>query len=178
MKSLYHVFVILLFSLFGYAQKHERWEVKTITDNFEPNFHSVKKITVATIQPKVKIGIKNTEPRLQMEKQMVSITGTVTRLKLESGMTGDNDYHIEVSDGTVGDSTIVCEAIDPEDSTAATSPMLPRFLKVRNFVKNLKVGDKVKFTGILFQDKYHSPSQNRTRNFVEIHPILIARKVN
>ena len=173
MKTFILFTFIIFVSVIGYSQVHERWDVKTITDGFVPDTNSVKKITVAQIQIKKKIRIKNTQPRLNMEKQVVRITGTISRIALE----GDMDYHIEITDGTMGDSTFVCEAVDPNNSIVKTSPMLPSYKRVRKVVKKLKKGDKVTFTGVLFQDKYHSPSPNRTRNFIEMHPILKAKKI-
>jgi hypothetical protein len=166
----------LLLSIFAglacivaHSQVHERWDVKTVTDGFTPG-RQVKKITVAQIEVKPKIPVRNTQPRLNFEKQLVVLTGTVKRCAHEA----DGDYHIEVSDGSIDDSTMVCEAVDPENSAAAQSPVLADFKAVRAVVTTIKVGMKVKFTGLLFQDKFHSPSPLRTRNFVEIHPILKA----
>ncbi len=164
---------ILLFSIPASAQTHERWDVKTITDGFIPNMQTAKKVSVASIARIAKIGVRNTQPRLNFEKRVITITGTITRIKLET----DGDYHIEVSDGTLNDSTLVCEAVNPDLPVAKKSPMVSKFTSVRTVVSNLKKDDQVIFTGILFQDKYHSPSPNRTRNFLEIHPILKAKKI-
>jgi hypothetical protein len=153
MKTISFILSLLVLCMSSYAQKHERWDVKTISDGFSPDFNHIQKVTVAKLEFKPKIRIKNTQPRLNMEKQMVRITGTISRIKLEGGATGDNDYHIEVTDGTMGDSTIVCEAVDPDDSSATASPMHNKFITVRKLAKKLKVGDKVSFTGMLFQDK-------------------------
>jgi len=168
--------LILLISLCSYAQVHQRWDVKTLTDGFVPDTINVKKVTVKQIQAKPRIKVKNTQARMNSEKKVVRITGTITRIELEAGADGDGDYHIEVTDSTIGDSTFVCEAVDPDNSITKNSPYAGNFIKVRKVVKDLKKGDKVTFTGVLFQDKYHSPSPHRTRNFVEMHPILKARK--
>jgi hypothetical protein len=180
MKRISILILIVLISLRGYPQKHERWDVKTLTDGFIPDTSHVKKVTVAKIQPIPKVRIRNTQTRLNFEKQVIKITGTITRIQLEKGSTakpGDMDYHIEVTDGTMGDSTFVCEAVNPDDDGADASPYVSNFKKVRTLAEHLKVGDKVTFTGMLFQDKYHSPSQLRTRNFLEMHPILKAKKI-
>ncbi|HEY8687693.1 MAG TPA: hypothetical protein VIM07_00545 [Chitinophagaceae bacterium] len=171
MKIIVILFLVII-NTPAYSQVHERWDVKTITDNFSPDFNSIRKITVAKIEPKPKIRVQNTQPRLNFEKQMVSISGTVSRIALES----DGDYHIEITDGTMGDSSFVCEAVNPSLSVASGSKMVSHFKTVYKTAKNLKVGNNVEFTGILFQDKFHNPSPNRTRNFVEMHPILIAAK--
>jgi hypothetical protein len=152
-------------------QEHERWDVKTLTDGFTPNLNSVQKVTVAKIEPKAKIRVRNNQPRLNFEKQVVKISGKISDIKLED----DGDYHIEVTDGTMDDSTMVCEAVDPSNHTTANSPYASKFRTVRAKVSQLHKGDQVTFTGVLFQDKYHSPSTHRTRNFVEMHPILIVQ---
>ncbi len=165
---------VMVFFIFMYiksiSQVHERWNVKTVTDKFSPNFHQIRKITIAQIEPKPKIPVRNTQPRLNFEKQIVSITGTVSRISLEA----DGDYHIEITDESMGDSSLVCEAVNPSLPVAAKSKMVSRFRSVYKIAKNLNVGDSVEFTGLLFQDKFHSPSPPRTRNFVEMHPVLIA----
>lgn len=164
--------IFIFINLYSFAQVHERWNVKTVTDGFIPNFNNLKKITVAQIEPKPKIPVRNTQPRLNIEKQMVAISGTVSRVALES----DGDYHIEITDNSMADSSFVCEAVNPGLPVAATSPMVTKFRSVYTVARKLKVGDTVKFTGLLFQDKYHSPSPHRTRNFVEMHPILMVTK--
>jgi hypothetical protein len=108
---------------------------------------------------------------------VIKITGTVTRIALENGAAGDMDYHIEISDGTLDDSTLVCESVDPNDPAVVHSTERDSIQNVRKVVKKLKVGDKVTFTGIEFEDKVHKPSPHRTRNFIEMHPILFARKL-
>ncbi len=171
MKNLILVFFLLAW-VTGFAQEHERWDVKTLTDGFSPDISSAKRITVAKIESIRKVPVRNNQPRLNMEKQVVTITGTIRRVQLES----DGDYHIEVGDGSMQDSTFVCEAVDPTNLVAATSGNLTYFTAVRSVASTLHVGDKVTFSGVIFQDKYHSPSPYRTRNFVEMHPILRAIK--
>ncbi len=171
MKAIFLCLALVLSTVVVAQQEHERWDVKTLTDGFSPAMNAPAKITVAAIEPKVKIPVRNTQPRLNFEKRLVKITGTIKRKSLET----DGDYHIEISDGTLGDSTFVCESVDPNNSIAATSPYVANFKNVRNVLNTKNVGDRVTFTGLLFQDKFHSPSKNRTRNFVEMHPILMAK---
>ena len=173
--------VLIIFGNFlANAQTHQRWDVKTLTDGFKPDTTHVKKITVAKIEPIAKVRIKDTQPRLNFEKQVIKITGTVSRIQLEKGTAskpGDMDYHIEVTDDSM-DSTFVCEAVNPNDESAKKSNYVTEVKKDRAIAKKLKVGDKVTFIGVLFQDKYHKPSPLRTRNFLEMHPILKAKKVS
>lgn len=169
----YQLFKILFFlSAFifniSFAQVHERWDVKTLSDGFKPSLSSAKTTTVKKIGAMPRIRVKNTQPRLNFEKQVFKITGTVSRKTLEN----DGDYHIELSDGSLGDSTIACESVDPANDSAKKSSLLPKFKSVRMKAKSLSVGDKVTITGVLFQDKYHNPSPLRIRNFKELHPIL------
>jgi len=172
MKTFIITIFIFLSGACAFAQVHQRWDVKTLTDGFVPDTNNVKKVTVKTIHAKEKTRVKDTQPRLNFETQIVSITGTITTIKLE----GDGDYHIEISDNTLGDSTFVCEAVDPANAITLHSAYINDFKRVRIVAETLKVGDKITFTGILFQDKYHKPSPHRTRNFLEMHPILKAEK--
>ena len=177
------LWIIILFLLLDpcFAQKHQRWDVKTLSDGFTPDLSHAKKVTVASMGAIVRNkGVKNNQPRLNLEKSVIKITGTIARIELEKGTTakpGDMDYHIEISDGTLGDSTLVCESVDPDDPAVANSSEKDRIKEVRDVVKTLKVGDKVRFVGIEFEDKIHSPSPHRTRNFIEMHPILKAKKL-
>jgi hypothetical protein len=181
MKIVYLVISFFVLAISCFAQKHERWNVKTLSDGFILDLSHPKKVTVASMAAiRRNKGVRNNQPRLNFEKTVIKITGTITRIQLEKGTTakpGDMDYHIEISDGTLTDSTLVCEAADPNDVAMANSTEKVRIKKVRDVVKNLKVGDRVVFTGIEFEDKIHSPSPNRTRNFIEMHPILIAKKL-
>jgi hypothetical protein len=168
--------ILFFFSIYCSAQKHQRWDVKTLSDGFTPNLSHPKKVTVASMAAIVRNkGVKNTQPRLNFEKTVIKITGTVTAIHLEKP--GDMDYHIEVTDGTLDDSTLVCESVDPDDGAVAASTVKDRIKEVREVVKSLKLNDKVQFIGIEFEDKVHSPSPNRTRNFIEMHPILKAKKL-
>lgn len=153
------------------TQVHERWDVKTLTNGYTPNVLSAKRTSVAIIEKTSKVPVRNTQPRLNFEKRVITIRGKITRLILES----DGDYHIEISDGSLGDSTIVCEAVNPQ--AAVNSTCYTYIRSVRNTVTHLSLNENVEFTGMLFQDKYHNPSPNRIRNFLEIHPILKAKKL-
>ncbi|MEW6470598.1 MAG: hypothetical protein AB1458_16935 [Bacteroidota bacterium] len=177
---MYRIKLILPFLLITVAvaaQVRERWSVKTLTDGFKPDTARIQKVTVKKIQKKKLIKVGDQSPRLKTEKKVVTITGIVKVIKLEKPPHGDGDYHIEVTDASM-DSTFVCEAVEPADSTAKNSPYLANYLQVRKVVEKLKVGDKVSFTGVLFQDQKHGlPSKLRTRNYIEMHPILKAKKL-
>ena len=118
------------------------------------------------------------DARMETEKQVVEITGTIKVIKEEKGAKGDRDYHIEVTDESM-DSTFVCECVYPKDKVAKKSPYLKNYKAARKVVQKLKVGDKVTFTGVLFQDQKHGKaSKQRTRNYIEMHPILKANKIS
>lgn len=176
-KNSVALLLILLFSK-AYSQTHERWAVKTLTDGFAPDTMHVKQISVNAIHSQKRIRVSDTQARLPSEKQVVTITGTISTIKQEKGKHGDMDYHIEICDGSLGDSTFVCEAVYPNDSITKYSPYIVNFNKVHALAKTLVVGDKVSLTGVLYQDQYHKPSNHRSRNFIEMHPILKARKVD
>jgi len=61
-KSLLSLLAVMIFAQCGYSQVHERWDVKTMTDGFQPS-GPVKKITVAQIARKSRIGVRNTQGR-------------------------------------------------------------------------------------------------------------------
>jgi hypothetical protein len=160
------IFAFLFIASVAYAQEHERWPVKILTDGFIPSKNwQIFTIDELRMFPKVKVG--NTTPRLESEKMRIAVEGIVISKRKEA----DGDWHIEIRDES-SDSTIVCEAIDPTDSIAFTSPYIVNFVEASAAADRLKVGNRVKIQGIFFQDKYHSPSKYRIRNFLEIHPIL------
>ncbi|MBI4931904.1 MAG: hypothetical protein HY841_14170 [Bacteroidetes bacterium] len=166
---------LVLSSVEGFAQR-ERWSVKTLTDGFKPDTNTVTTVTVKDIQKKKLIPVGDQDARMETEKQVVQITGTIKVIKEEKGKKGDGDYHIEVTDASM-DSTFVCECVNPKDTKAKKSLYKNNFIKARKVVKTLKVGDKVTFTGVLFQDQKHGKSSPlRTRNFIEMHPILNAKR--
>jgi hypothetical protein len=165
----------LLVSTIGFAQR-ERWPVKTLTDGYKPDTNNVLPVTVKDIQKKKLIKVGDQDARIETEKQVVQVTGTIKIIKQEKGKKGDKDYHIEVTDDSM-DSTFVCECVNPKDKAAKKSPYAKEFAKARKVVAKLKAGDKVTFTGVLFQDQKHGvPSKQRTRNYIEMHPILKAKK--
>ena len=175
MKILLLLASLLLIHYAGIAQDRERWPVKTLTDGFKPDTAHPKKATVKRVQKKKKIKVGDQDARLKTEKKVVTITGTIVDIKRES----DGDYHIEVTDNTM-DSAFVCETVDPSDADAKKSPYAKQYEKVWAVVTQpvlLKKGDKVTFTGVLFQDQKHGlPSKLRTRNYIEMHPVLKAKK--
>lgn len=160
---------LLLLATAAFAQPKERAAVKTLSDGFQPDLTHVQKVTVRSIEalPLVKVGHET--PRMKSEEQVLQITGTIQRIKLEA----DGDVHAEVTDDTM-DSTVVCEVVDPLYSTK--SVMLTKLEAARLAAKRLEVGDKVTFVGLRFQDVFHSPSPHRTRNFIELHPVLGVKK--
>jgi hypothetical protein len=163
------IFTLLLlagFCVSGYGQTKERWNIKTLTDGFSPASAPIKK-TVAdlAILPVTKVG--NQTVRLPKEKSLIEISGVITRIAKEA----DGDLHIEIK-GNYKDSTLVCEFVDPLNEMAAESPYLKKFIAARRTILGKKIGDSITVTGVLFQDKFHSPSPHRIRNFLEIHPVL------
>ena len=129
------------------------------------------KITVADLEklPLIKVG--NQTVRLPSEKVLIQMTGKIIRKSLEA----DGDYHVEISDVSCKDSTVATEFVSPADKYAKESPYIENFTKVRAFILGKKVGDRITVTGLEFQDKFHSPSPHRIRNFKEIHPVLFAK---
>jgi hypothetical protein len=114
-------------------------------------------MTVDEIRRIPKQKVSSNTPRLEIEKACVALTGVITSIRYED----DGDIHYELRDST-SDSTIVCEVTE-------------NFPKVRSMLSTYMAGDTVTMIGFLFQDKVHSPSKLRTRNFIEIHPVIEIR---
>ncbi len=166
MCSLFSGF-ILLSGLQELTQEHERWDIKTLTDGFKPDMSDPVPESVAVLGKRKIIRVGNNTPRMGLERTIIKVSGTVVGLPAET----DGDIHVELKDNS-SDSTIACEAVNPDDSVVERSPYLDKFKIVRAKVAGLKIGDQVTFTGVLFQDKYHNPTKMRIRNFLEVHPIL------
>jgi len=151
------------------AQTRERWDVKTCTDGFTPP-KVAKSITVSEVEkyPLTKVG--NATARLPQEKQLITVRGKIVRHTLEQ----DGDCHTEVNDGT-SKYSLPCEAVNPNDKTAKTSPYIKEFTSVRSVINSAKLGDEIEITGVSFQDKKHGKITARTPNYFEIHPILSCR---
>lgn len=164
------ILTLLLLATSAFAQPKERAPVKTLSDGFQPDPTRVKLEHVSSIAAMPLEHVTRTTPRLKSEEQVVELTGTITRIAHEA----DGDYHIEIADGTLDDSTVVCEAVDPRYSTE--SAFLPELEAARLAAKRLRVGERMTFVGLEFQDIPHSPSPMRTRNFREIHPVLYVRR--
>jgi hypothetical protein len=164
-------FLLLLFLTgIGYGQVN-RWSTKTITDGFViPKV--AKSIKIIDLQNLKIIKVGKQTPRLAMEKNLISVTGTVTKHVLEA----DGDWHTEINDGSTTHS-LPCEAVDPNDKIAKTSPYIKDFIAVHEVINSVKVGDKIEITGIEFQDNKHGTVTERIPNFDEIHPITECHKI-
>jgi hypothetical protein len=179
LKYSFEVYILLMLLFLPidktFAQIYARWPVKTLTDGFSPDTNNIQTLTVKDIHNLQRYNVNEKTPRLPSEKQVVKLRGRIIVIQAETSVIGDKDYHIEISDGTLGDSTVVCESVDPV-TLKLQSPYLRHFQKVRLEVLKLKAGDTITFTGVLHQDRKHAlPNNRRTANFVEIHPILRVR---
>lgn len=143
-----------------------------VLQNSDPDFkHAIDSPmveTVAGLEKRKMVEVSYHTHRLNFEKTIIELHGIITSIREED----DNDIHIELKDNSMGDSTVCCEAVDPNDAIAATSPYLEYFRAVRKTAVQLNRGDKVTIIGVLFEDKYHTPHKYRIRNFLEVHPIL------
>ncbi|HVA98580.1 MAG TPA: hypothetical protein VNG53_06765 [Bacteroidia bacterium] len=166
--SLFLVSSILLLGMKEMKQEHERWDVKTLTDGFYPDLSNTSQRSVESLEKIKIIRVGYNTPRMDFEKNIITVSGTIVSMRLEK----DGDIHIELMDNSI-DSTIACEAVDPNDDVVEKSPFLEKFKIVKEKISNLKKGDQVSITGALFQDKFHKPFKMRIRNFLEVHPILI-----
>jgi hypothetical protein len=169
--------ILFLFCIFQTDQPiRERWNIKTLTDGYVPVIKIIKPVTVASSQVQPLSKVDDLTGRSRFEKNIISITGVIKSIEHKR----DGDLYFEIHDGTLADSTLICEAVNPLDDIAAYSPSANYFKNTWAVAKNLKVGDKIKFTGIAYQGIYYkSPpanTKNRIQNFLEMCPILIASK--
>jgi len=118
------------------------------------------------------------------EKQKYSVTATLFGYKIESGATGDQDFHIVIQDPQTKE-TMIVEIPDPNCSGACNSTQSTAIVKARQeflgaFPENppsakfAVVDDpkpEVTVTGVGLFDFYHGQTGVAT-NCLELHPVL------
>lgn len=155
----------------------ERQDVKVLKDH--PIIGPTVKSSITllrTLVPPATLPIR----RLNVEKYVVEVQGTIAGYKLES----DGDIHIVLENGVKG--TIIIESAAP--SCAPTTWQQTLFTHVRNQLRTilpydatpayrkLSPGIPVVVEGFVFFDKIHGQT-GVAPNGVEIHPIISIQKV-
>jgi hypothetical protein len=103
-----YAFVVLILCAFGFAQcgGTERWGVKDGTD---PSASKVDLSNIRLVSIEELIGIQephlparnDNETRLPQETQVYKVQARLVKWKEEAGDSGDNDYHLVLTDDTL-----------------------------------------------------------------------------
>jgi hypothetical protein len=164
---------------FGQRCGKERWSVKTGTDAGASqvdlsNPQTAKIADLVTLQPPSPLP---TDTRFApTEKTVFVVDATLTDFKLESGSTGDSDYHLVLDDDQ--GNTMVAEIPSPS-CVDANSPFAARIAAARAaFDAQLTATSSfqtanvpVRVTGVGFFDFFHN-QHGAAPNVIELHPVL------
>ena len=196
---------VLLFPLQSIAQTcggTERWQVKVGTDPDAAQLDPASAVP-ATIHDMVNLQAPelpakgDDSTRLDIEHTVVVVQGRLVKFQLESGKTGDQDYHLVVTDDTLdftpggkGDPHghgLVAEIPNPDCVPGQQGdPNVPSHFaqqlqdmrqKFEQQFPNITGGwndaggTPVRITGVQFFDRPHGQA-GRALNTVEIHPVL------
>lgn len=178
----------------------ERWPVKVGSDAAASQI-SLTPVPIGLHQlialPRPQLPSDDTT-RLSQERTVYAVDGRLIRFKLESGRTGDRDYHLVISDDTLqyspgGSSTtasphsFIAEIVDPDcvpgrhGPPTTTSIFATQLAAVRTAFEqrfttitggwNEAGGIPVRVTGVGFFDRPHG-QVGRAVNGIEIHPVI------
>ena len=157
----------------------ERWSVKTGTDS------GAAQVGVANPQPANISDLIALQPPDPLpadtrfdptENTVFVVNATLTDYRLESGRTGDSDYHLVLMDDQ--GNTMIAEIPSPS-CVGQTSPFLAQITNARaQFDAQLTAGPSfqtanlpVQVTGVGFFDFFHN-QHGVAPNVIEIHPVL------
>ena len=157
----------------------ERWSVKTGTD---PGAASVDLMhpQTARIADLISISPPSTLPAnsrfAPTENTVFMVDATLTDFKVESGSTGDSDYHLVLQDDL--GNTMVAEIPSP-GCVGGSSPFAGQIASVRakfdaQFTATSSfhtVNVPVRVTGVGFFDFFHN-QHGAAPNIIELHPVL------
>lgn len=203
-KILFAVAVCFLLPIAAFGQQCggvERWAVKVASDS-QANLIDVVNPVPITLHDLVAIprpAIPSDEDtRAAQERTVYVVSGRLVRFKLESGRTGDSDFHLVITDDTLqytpgGNSStpaghsFVAEIVDP-DCVSGRHGNVPTPSRFQTELQAVYAGFRQRFpnisggwneaggipvtiTGIGFFDRPHGQT-GRSPNGIEIHPIL------
>jgi hypothetical protein len=164
----------------------ERWPLKTMSDAgaFSVILSPLQKSVHELVNTPAPTASSDTERLNEVEKQAFSVKATLVGYKIESGATGDQDFHIVIRDPSTQE-TMIVEIPDPECDGVCNSTQRAAITKVRQafldafpdnppsasfiIVKDPK--PEVTVTGVGLYDFFHGQTGVAT-NCVELHPVL------
>ena len=99
------------------------------------------------------------------KRQSYIVDGTIIEIRPEA----DSDIHVVIEDAQ--GNHLVAEF--PHPGCAVGSPALGAIKRARKQAATLQVGQRIRFTGMLFFDKPHAMIGNAP-NYAELHPVFKA----
>ena len=186
MRKLRKVFLGLLLFCFastttalGQRCGVERWSVKTGTDG-DSSHVDLSNLQAVSIADLIALRPPNPLPKdtrfAPTETTVFVVNATLTDYKLETGATGDSDYHLVLMDEQ--GNTMVAEIPSPS-CVGAASPFATKIASARaEFDGQFSVTSSfqtanipVRVTGVGFFDFFHN-QHGAAPNVIELHPIL------
>ena len=164
---------------FGQRCGVERWSVKTGTDSGsgQVNLANPEPANIADL---IALAAPSPLPKntrfLPTEDTVFVVNATLTDYKIESGATGDSDYHLVLMDDQ--GNTMVAEIPSPS-CVDPSSPFVGQITNARaEFDKQFSVSSSfqtanvpVQVTGVGFFDFFHN-QHGAAPNVIELHPVL------
>ncbi|HKV41091.1 MAG TPA: hypothetical protein VJX67_17930 [Blastocatellia bacterium] len=169
----------------------ERWPVKIGTDTGagDIDISSPTPVDIQTMRdwdspfPSVKAQLPKSSFAARLtdqEKTCYVVHGFLKGYKIESGPTGDSDFHIVLRDEASADDTLIVEI--PHPSCAKKGVWTSQITKARqDFESRFTPAQKIQWvdqkipvtvTGIAFFDRVHGQDGVVLKNGIEIHPVL------
>jgi hypothetical protein len=170
---------ICTISTFGQRCGVERWSVKTGTDG-DSSRVDLSSSQAANIAELITLQPPNPLPKdsrfAPTETTLFVVNATLTDYKLETGATGDSDYHLVLMDEQ--GNTIVAEIPSPT-CVGAGSPFAAQIASARGAfdaqftaTSSFKTANiPVRVTGVGFFDFFHH-QHGAAPNVIELHPVL------
>ena len=162
----------------------ERWSLKTLSDSDADSFTSEepKEMTVSELITQRAPSKLPATSRVPFEKTLVKVHALLIGWKVESGATGDQDFHMVIADPDDTGKQMIVEVPSPDCQLACSSQFLDDFKANRDQVPG-KLGDPaenfqsldrpwlVTITGPAFFDFNHGQI-GLAPNCLEIHPVV------
>ena len=164
---------------FGQRCGKERWSVKTGTDSGagQVNLANPQPANISDLIALTAPSPLPTDTRFSpTENTVFAVNATLTDYKIESGSTGDSDYHLVLMDDQ--GNTMVAEIPSPS-CVDPSSPFITQITNARSeFDAQFSVSSSfqtanvpVQVTGVGFFDFFHN-QHGAAPNVIELHPVL------